>query len=845
MSVKIEKIELAETQISTMTSEESNMRTLYMRDGVIDDTEQAALDRIKGKVGKLKEVVAKLRAEIEENKRIWESRSGDYDNVRSQLADLKTFGHGDAGTLDGEISTIPDLVTDQRWADATTALDQAEVSMGPVWEDYQLQKAAQADYDPLRADFDARHAAALVAEPQTEAIATPLTQIDTNIGAIDAYVEARDYVNTLDSLHIAISLLETAEQEILRVQEAKAIYETALAGLMPLLMQTTVSEFQKLADLQLELVTAQSAMEEAATLHDYETAKNRLDDLAGKVGTFLPEQERLRTLKAEYDGGLAAMRTRIVTASTSELATTAETQQKIIDVQAEMEQAATTEEFEQAIALQGGLDDALKAYEVIMEDRDLYETRLAALQDEIAEASVSQAKWEYLGTIQSDMATMQGEMESAAAGEKYEAALSFITELEGMLVEFYARIEAKKAEYETARAALDLDLERVAACTYKPLVAAMASVSASTAPIDTAVADEDWVKAHKLIDASRNTISTFDEQLGKYEDGLKKKINAKLPDIKKKLKLYSAAKSPIKGNVQKLVARIDAALGGSGDLEQAVKDADEAETQLKDLAIIFEIRTQIDDKWDINKDNESRDIVKKYKDNGTLKTLPMEARNLLVENMMDGVVSDEDHAAIQDIWSQELFVDRRFDDVDKKTRESIVKELANDPEVKQMEKDWPTMTEAQKKAMFEKLAKVPAGEDGWDVGMPDVKVMDPPVPAKDGSILLGFYRKSDDSMQMNTHPDAERQGFDKMVDTITHEIGHKYQAKLIKDLEDDNLVPGDPEYDQAKALKLCEDYRNNHNAEFNKIYKSSPEEAHSRTMGDEIRAGLNAASGGP
>jgi hypothetical protein len=98
---------------------------------------------------------------------------------------------------------------------------------------------------------------------------------------------------------------------------------------------------------------------------------------------------------------------------------------------------------------------------------------------------------------------------------------------------------------------------------------------------------------------------------------------------------------------------------------------------------------------------------------------------------------------------------------------------------------------------------------------------------------------------MNTHADAERKGFDKMVDTITHEIGHKYQAKLIKDLEDEELVPGEPEYDQAKALKLCEDYRKNHYKEFEKIYESSPEEAHSRTMGDEIRAGLNAASGGP
>ncbi len=62
-----------------------------MRDGVIDDTEQDALDRIKGKIDKLRDAVTSLRAEVEENKRIWESHGGEWTEagfwgfLRSQL----------------------------------------------------------------------------------------------------------------------------------------------------------------------------------------------------------------------------------------------------------------------------------------------------------------------------------------------------------------------------------------------------------------------------------------------------------------------------------------------------------------------------------------------------------------------------------------------------------------------------------------------------------------------------------------------------------------------------------------------------------------------------------------
>jgi hypothetical protein len=115
----------------------------------------------------------------------------------------------------------------------------------------------------------------------------------------------------------------------------------------------------------------------------------------------------------------------------------------------------------------------------------------------------------------------------------------------------------------------------------------------------------------------------------------------------------------------------------------------------------------------------------------------------------------------------------------------------------------------------------------------------------DGNILFGTYNYQTDTMSVNLHNDGAINSTDptkkdpvELLDTIAHELGHKYQRKLVTDLENGKLKEGDPEYEQAKAFKQHEQYRAKSPDGFKKIYSTSPKEAHSRQMGSEIQEGL-------
>jgi hypothetical protein len=66
-------------------------------------------------------------------------------------------------------------------------------------------------------------------------------------------------------------------------------------------------------------------------------------------------------------------------------------------------------------------------------------------------------------------------------------------------------------------------------------------------------------------------------------------------------------------------------------------------------------------------------------------------------------------------------------------------------------------------------------------------------------------------------------------------MGHKQQGVLIDQYRKGTLKPGDPNYEEAKSLSLCDQYRRNNNKAFKKVYSTSPEEAHSRVMGSELQ----------
>ena len=508
-NAKIVQIEEGEVQVDTLEAEEARMRELYLADGVIDDTEQEALDRIKGKIDRLRGVIADLRAEVERNKAIWEGRAGELSTLQGQLSELVAFGHAEATTLATEFDAINLAVSEERWADASTALDQVTVSMEPVYADYLLQKEAETRYTPARASFDTRLDALRSAEPQAEDIVTGVAEIDGRIGTIDAAATALNYVEAETLLNETILLLEPLEDRLNQLQADKAEYDAGLQAIASKLQDLSTCDFTALEEQQAEIARIQGEMETAAGTHDYPAALSHLQTLTGLVESAHAEWTTLESQRAEFETEYAPLQSRAAVLNTSEVARTAEDMATMIELQDAIDAAVAEENYETALANLPPFEAAITAVEKVLSDRDLYEARLAAMQEELLEASQSRPEWTYLQPIQSAMATIQSAMEAAADAEDYETALAKIAELESKLVEFFAAIEEKKTAYTTKRASLDRQVRAAESDATPALNAEITAVRNAIPPIDALAGNEDWVGAAAEIDNAIDRISEF------------------------------------------------------------------------------------------------------------------------------------------------------------------------------------------------------------------------------------------------------------------------------------------------------------------------------------------------
>src|SRR5262249_6694126 len=62
----------------------------------------------------------------------------------------------------------------------------------------------------------------------------------------------------------------------------------------------------------------------------------------------------------------------------------------------------------------------------------------------------------------------------------------------------------------------------------------------------------------------------------------------------------------------------------------------------------------------------------------------------------------------------------------------------------------------------------------------------------------GYFNPDDGKIYINTNAKSSfHKSMERALDTALHENSHNYQAKLVKQLEDGTLKPGDPEYQQA------------------------------------------------
>lgn len=845
LNVKIERINEADAEIERMEREEVDMRRLYMQDGVIDDTERDALERVKGKIDQLKEIVARIRAEVEENQRIWESHAGDWTLAQNRLQELQNFRHPDAGAMAETQDTVHQAVTDQRWADATTAFEQVEYNMGPTWEDYERQVAARDTYDPMRVDFDTRMTDVAAAEPQTQEIVQRQNAIRGNVPAIDAAAGVPDYVQTLELMQVSVTELEALEAELMRVQQAQSAYDAALQGLQPRLTDASTSEYTALQAQSEAIAGLTTEMETLATAHDYEGALAKLQELSTAVDTFLADRDALDTARTSYEARLASLSGRLAAASSSEMESTANLQQTIIDAEDAMRAAAEAENFVEALSLADAVETALTNYEAVVADRDLYDARLAALQDELAQTSETRPEWAYLEPIQSEIVTIQTAMETAAAAEDFATALDEIARLEVKLLAFFDAIAAKRDTYQSARNPLEARLEHYTDCLY-PLATEKAAVATALRDVDAAAAAEDWETAVNGVAGLEIALDAFDTAHDAHHVTLANQVMADIAPLR------TAASDPANRGLTTTttltdnLVQITRSAGSDEHLIEVFDVIARSQALESQLANVRTIRDRIEGSWD--EDGTAMTLYNEMQ--GDLANLPPEARNMLVENLLaeDGFFDSVDateRAAVQDIWSSAPNVDPAFMAADSETTSQIVAQLERDPEVQRIAAEWSGMSEAGQEAAMAHVASIIGGPEGW--GLDGMDEMDYDVDGGDCTSnpnLKGSHTDTTINVCMcnniahaGWNPSAD---FADVVLNLTHEVGHEYQEQMVEEFNNGNMERSDPRYEQARMLALDRQYFEEFPADYDdfNIYVNSPWEQLSRRTSNRVQGEL-------
>lgn len=679
-----------------------------------------------------------------------------------------------------------------------------------------------------------------LAEQQLQSLASEQNRLHNEAiadGEIDADEQRMlDRVKgKIDQLEKIVTQLRAAFEENKRIWESRAAEVADFQGNLANLQSWTFIAFDLFEDSLTAIITASEA-------EDYAAANVELTQATVNMTPAYEQYITQSTARAAFDPQWSGLPERIASASVSQYERLVTVQQDMITAQGRIEAAIPTGDYVTALAALPNLVTALEAYEQqhleIETARAEFEAAHNALAAQIGEFSQSRPEWHFMADKHTAFADFLSQMEAQQDEEEFTAATATLASIADILTEMTQLIEAK-ARFDEAETKADTILAAITDHgTFKDIQTQYANIMSSHADALHAASSGAWDDAAVLMSDTALMCETYKELLAEQQAFLDQ-ITANLPALTTKADGLAAATSAKKTKADKLIASVKKAMADKAGLAKAVEDLQEVDALLDEVAMISDISTRLTGAAAEDMDDVAKAIVAEYKTALNLADLPGEARNMLIEALTGGdAVDASEHAAIADIWSEEDFVDREFDAVEAEVRERIVNAIANDPEVIAMSRDWATYTDEEKRKAYEKLAAIPATE--WGIDAPPVSVFSESW--TDGSILLGEYAPGADTMKMNISTDAETDfSFAERMGTLVHEIGHKYQEEIEQQYRDGTLQPGDPAYEQARSHFLDDEYQSNYPAEFQNLYETSPDEAHSRNMGHEMQEAMERA----
>lgn len=753
--------------------------------GQIDPTDaskaQSAIDKVLADARALQQQVQTLKQEVEQAFNAWTGREPELDTVADQVREMVDWGHAEADALQQQVESIQSTADLRKWDEAVQALDQLIQELGPIYVEFLRQKEAKTEYESGLPTLESRLADAATCQYAS------LTAMQEDIVSVEEQMrqaaESQDFVSALAFMSDLNTKLDTYESALAELEEQKQAYETALADLTPRL-PTTSSADEALASMETEIAEIQGQMEAAAEAENYEEALRLVTDLGSKVDLYHETVQK----RQEYQERVEALLPRIQSVSECEYGQLAELQQGVVDAESlvnSSREAADANDMDTALSqvaeAEGKVDAFEQALEEIEQQRADYEGRWEALQPSVDEALAF--TYAPFSAMQASISSKRTEMTNAADQHEYKVALGLLEELNKFTEELFHAIQDEKDRYASEFGAFQSDYDKVflVAYAYDTLKADRTAIDALKTAADAALEKEDFTTAF-----------------------------AKLKELQTKVTAYNTAAEAEQKQYDDKGAQIEKDLDAAGYL---------------------------------SRDDKAREIVGNLSPE-ELKHIPTATRIRLMEELKEGVFSDEDKEAVHMLYSVRS-MDPEFEALEKQQRRALIESMKSDPEFKEARDNWEHKSEAERLELIQKAVNKTAEAYGVD-GVPTVTTRDKaPYEGPNGGIWInnGSYNHGDNEIKINVNTGCTGTGpndvcpaitnFDDAVELAVHETLHRHQHQLAEGVDDGSIPKDDDRYEQGKLLGLNDDYYVK-SKDVGNIYMTQPMETHSRVNEEAI-----------
>ncbi|MFK7836338.1 MAG: hypothetical protein AB8B60_08975 [Sulfitobacter sp.] len=605
LNLKIKQIEEAEKQLVKIVADEAKLRKEYEKDG-LDDNEKRDLKRYADKKTNLENLVARLRAEIEENRRIWESRFSDLVAFEEKLDALKDWDDPAAPALQEMRDHLYDALEDQRWADAVIQLDFMLEEIAPAYENYVTQSAAKTEFDALLVEYNVRIETVADGTLGNAQLIAEVDALREKVAGIEQEVlTSKDYVTALEALKDIEFDLAYSEAGIVGLARRQEEFEQQWQRLQGPLQNVFSIEAPSLGALRDEILQLQAQVQLRASQGEHYEATQMLPDLVEKIDEFMSAYAEIAELQEQYETRLPNIQRDLDEVSAGEFPALAEQQTAILQIADAMKAAADAGDYETALSELDKLPPLLEAFK---DARD--EARLGQEYDDLYESmkdgldAVASSNTPPLADLAAEIAADQQTAENHAAAGDYRQAIDTLLIAGPKLQRWADRLGAlmeAQAEYNRLLPDVMSRYDALATCEYPQLQEQAQEMVDLRDRMETAANEGDFVVAMECLTALSDLLNqigqvrdTMDAKRSEYEsrlpglitrfDGLMQSDFAELVEVRQALEttrseMEAAAQAndfPLAvdkmGAVERQLNNLDAQLGNLIDLRQQYED---------------------------------------------------------------------------------------------------------------------------------------------------------------------------------------------------------------------------------------------------------------------------------